>query len=191
MKNSETKDFVAYEYLSINVTSEKEALYTDCYENFGWKLTNSTSSNGLIDKEDYYINNSNVNGNRLVNLKFKRNRKIPNKAKVVTLQKKCESGLKELARLEREPNSKGSIYAVITSIIGTIFLAISVFCITAKTPFYILGVITGIVGLVGWFLAYPVYKKVKLKQEEINTSLIEEQYNIIYDSCEQAQKTLN
>lgn len=191
MKHSETKDFVAYEYLSINVTSEKEALYTDCYENFGWRLTNSASNNGLIDKEDYYINNYNINNNRLVNLKFKRDRKIPNKAKIINLQNKCENGLKELNRLEKEPSSKGSIYAVIISIIGTIFLAISVFAITASNPIYVLSVITGIIGLICWFLSYPVYKKIKTKQVLINTSLIEEQYNIIYDSCEQAQKLLN
>lgn len=190
MKNSETRDFVAYEYISINVTSSKEALYTDCYENFGWRLT-SNGSSGLVDKEDYYINNSNINGNKLVNLKFKRDRKIPNKAKIVTLQNKCENGLKELNRLEKEPNSKGSMYAVINSVIGTIFLAISVFSITATHPIYWLGVITGIVGLICWFLSYPIYKKIKVKQEAINTSLIEEQYTMIYDSCEQAQKLLN
>ena len=39
MKNSETKDFVAYEYLNISVKSDKEPLYTDCYEAFGWILT--------------------------------------------------------------------------------------------------------------------------------------------------------
>lgn len=191
MKNSETKDFVAYEYFSINVTSEKEELYIDCYENFGWTLTSSFNNNGLIDKEDYYINNSNVNAKKLVNLKFKRDRKIPNKAKIISLQKKCENGLKELNRLEKEPNSKGSIYAVILAVIGTIFLAISVFSITAINPNYIFGTIFGIIGLIGWILAYPVYKNIKIKQEQINTSLIEEQYNIIYDSCEQAQKLLN
>ena len=191
MKNSEMKVFVAYEYLSVNVVGDKEALAIDCYENFGWKLTSSVNNNGLVDKEDYYINNSNVNGNRLVNLKFKRDRKIPNKAKVVALQKKYENCLKELSRLEKEPNSKGTFYAVITSIIGTIFLAISVFCIMSVKPIYFLGFMIGIIGLVGWILAYPVYKKVKIKQEEINVSLIEEQYNIIYDSCEQAQKALN
>lgn len=191
MKNSETKDFVAYEYLSTNVTSDKEALYVDCYENFGWKLTSSNSNYGLVDKEDYYINNSNLNDNKLVNLKFKRDRKIPNKAKIISLQKKCENGLKELARLEKEPKSKGSFYAVISAIIGTIFLAISVFAITATNPIYVLSVITGIIGLVCWFISYPIYNQIKIKQEEINTSLIEEQYNVIYDSCEQAQKLLN
>lgn len=191
MKNSETKDFVAYEYISINVTSEKEALYTDCYENFGWRLTSSASNIGLVDQEDYYINNSNVNGNKLINLKFKRDRKIPNKAKVIALQNKCEKGLKELTRLEKEPNSKGSFYASLSATIGTVFLAVSVFAITATNPNYIIGILIGIIGLIAWCLSYPVYKKIKIKQETINTSLIEEQYNIIYDSCEQAQKLLN
>lgn len=191
MKNSETKDFVAYEYLSVNVTNEKENLYIDCYENFGWVLTNSTTHNGLVDRDDYYINNSNINSKKNINLKFKRDRKIPNKSKVVNLQKRCENGFRELERLEREPLSKGNIYAVTISVIGTIFLALSVFAITATNPFYILGVITGIIGLVCWFISYPIYKKIKLKQEGINVSLIEEQYNVIYDSCEQAQKLLN
>ena len=46
MKNSETKDFVAYEYLSLDVDSDKEPLYIDCYENFGWFLTNNSA---LVD----------------------------------------------------------------------------------------------------------------------------------------------
>ena len=190
MKNSETKDFVAYEYLSINVISEKEALYADCYENFGWILTNNNAG-ALVDREDYYINNSNINGKKLINLKFKRDRKIPNKAKIVTLQKKVESGLKKLEMLEKNPYSKGAMYATIVAVIGTIFLAISVFCITASKPLIIPGIINGIIGLIGWFLSYPVYKKIKVKQEEINTPLIEEQYNEIYNCCEQAQKLLN
>lgn len=43
MTNSETKDFVAYEYLSLNVKSEREPLYIDCYENFGWILINNAA----------------------------------------------------------------------------------------------------------------------------------------------------
>ena len=190
MKNSETKDFIAYEYLSINVVNEKETLYIDCYENFGWGLTNSSTINSLIDKEDYYINNTNIN-NKLINLKFKRDRKIPNKAKIINLQNKCENGLKELARLEKEPASKGSVYAVVNAIVGTIFLTVSVFAITSSTPLYMLCAITGFIGLINWLVSYPIYKKVKTKQEKINMPLIEEQYNVIYDSCEQAQKLLN
>lgn len=190
MQNSKNLDFVAYEYLSVNVPSEKEPLYIDCYENFGWRAVN-TQTSGLVDKEDYYINNSNVNGQKLVNIKFKRDRKIPNKAKIMSLQSKCEKALKNLTSLEKEPHRKGAIYASINAIVGTIFMAISVFAVSASTPNYILTAITGVIGLVIWCLSYVIYKKIKTKQEETNTSLIEEQYNIIYDSCEQAKKFLN
>lgn len=191
MKNVETKEFVAYEYLSINVKSNKEELYIDCYLNFGWKLTNSNNiNNSLVDKEDYYIN-SNLNDNKLVNLKFKRDRKIPNKEKIITLQRKCENALKELEKLEKEPSSKGTSYALIISVIGTIFLAISMFLITAANPLILLGVLTGIIGLIGWFLAYPLYKKAKSEFEDLNIPLIEEQYNVIYDTCKQARKLID
>ena len=146
MKNSETKDFVAYEYLSINVKSEKEPLYIDCYENYGWVLINNNAT--LLEDGDYYINNSYVN-NRLVNLKFKRDRKIKNKAKLQSLQRKMESSLKEMERLEKKPNTKGIIVSLSIGLIGTIFLAISVFAITASNPLYVISVITGIIGLGG------------------------------------------
>lgn len=189
MKNTETKEFIAYEYFSTNVESDKEALYIDCYENFGWTLINNISNNGLVDNEDYYINNYYIN--KLINLKFKRDRKIPNKAKIINYQKTCENSLKELSRLEKEPNKKGSIYAVINAIAGTIFITISVFSITATTPHIILGTITGIIGLIIWFLSYPIYKRIKINLEKTNTSLIEEEYNKIYNSCEQARKLLD
>lgn len=190
MQNSKNLDFVAYEYLNINVPSEKEPLYMDCYENFGWIPIN-TKNSGLVDKEDYYINNSNVNSNRLVNLKFKRDRKISNKGKVISLQKKCETALKKITILEKEPNKKGAIYASLNATVGTIFVAISVFAISAADPNYILTVISGTIGLAIWCLSYVIYKKIKTKYEQINSSIIEEQYNTIYDSCEQAQKLLN
>lgn len=188
MKNSETKDFVAYEYLSINVKSDKEPLYIDCYENFGWMLINNTA---LVDNEDYYINNINTNGNKLVNIKFKRDRKIKNKAELTSLQRKVETSLKEIERLEIEPSTKGMISAMTIGVIGTIFLAISVFSITASNPLYILGVICGIPGIIGWILPFFMYKKIKANKAQENITLIDEQYNIIYDACEKAKKLSN
>lgn len=188
MTNYETKDFVAYEYMSINVSSEKEPLYMDCYENFGWIFINGS---GLVDKEDYYINNSHVNGRKLVNLKFKRDRKIPNKVQIISLQKKCEIALKELNRLEKQPRSKATISAITIAMLGTVFMALSVFSITAINPIYILCVVCGVIGIVGWLLPYFVYKKEKLKKEQENIPLIEEQYNTIYNCCEQAKKLIN
>lgn len=188
MKNSETKDFVAYEYLSLEVDSDKEPLYIDCYENFGWILVNNSS---LVDKEDYFINNINLNNYRRVNIKFKRDRRIKNKGQLLTLQRKLEASLKEIERLESEPFSKGVISALSIGFIGTIFLAISVFAITATKPLYFIGILFGIVGIVGWILPFFVFKNKKLLEEKENVSLIDEQYNNIYDTCEQAKKLID
>lgn len=188
MKNSETKDFIAYEYLSLNVKAEKEPLYIDCYENFGWILINNTA---LVDKEDYYLNHYNIPDNRVVNIKLKRDRKIKNKAQLLSLQRKLEIALKEIEKLEKAPSTTGMIWAIMIGMIGTVFLAISVFAITATNPLYILGTIFGIIGIVGWILPYFIYKEIKDKHEKENVTLIEEQYNTIYDSCSQAKKLID
>lgn len=188
MKNSETKDFIAYEYLSLNVKTEQEPLYIDCYETFGWVLVNNTA---LIDKEDYYINNFNINKNQVINIKFKRDRRIKNKVQLLSLQRKLETALKELSKLERQPYTAGIITSLTIGLIGTVFLAISVFALTVTTPFYFLGILAGIIGLFGWTIGFLSFGKVKAKKETENIPLIEEQYNIIYDSCEQAKKLSN
>ena len=69
----EEKEKIQYEYLSINVKSKIEPMIMDTYETFGWK---TITSSALTDKEDYYINNTRTNGEKLVNIKFKRDRKI-------------------------------------------------------------------------------------------------------------------
>lgn len=188
MKNIETKDYVAYEYMSINVESINEPLYIDCYESFGWILVNNT---GLIDKEDYFINNANVNNKKLVNLKFKRDRKIKNKVMLNDLQRQLEKALKEIDRLISEPNRKGIISSLGIGLFGTIFLAISVFSIVGDKIYYIPFILGGILGLIGWILPYFIYKRVKDSKEKENISLIDEQYNVVYDTCEQANKLTN
>lgn len=183
MKNSETKDFVAYEYLSLNIKIEKEPLYVDCYENFGWTLVNNTA---LIDNEDYYINNYNVNSKKVINLKFKRDRKINNKMELQSLQRKMESNLKEIERLEEEPTIKGTIKGIISGVIGTVFLVFS-----TLPPQQIINVFSGAIGTVGCILALFIYKREQRRIEKENISLIEEQYNTLYDNCERAKKLID
>jgi uncharacterized membrane protein YeaQ/YmgE (transglycosylase-associated protein family) len=188
MNNNEKKDFIAYEYLSLNVENEKEPLYVDCYENFGWQPIISTA---LVDKEDYYINHSNTNEKKLINIKFKRDRRIKNKNELLSLQIKMENALNEINRLEHEPNKSGMIYSMITGVIGTVFLGFSTFAITATNPLIVPCIIFGVIGIVGWILPYFVYNKVRNKKKNENISPIEEQYNIVYDSCEQAKKLVD
>lgn len=185
----ENKDHIQYEYLSINVKSKFDPMIIDTYENFGWKII---SSSALTDKDDYYINNVGLNGEKLVNIKFKRDRKIRNKEKLNTLQRKCEEALKKIDKLEREPHLKGTMYSLTVSMIGCVFLAISVFIITGSNEIrdYVISMPIGIVGLVCWVLSYFRYTKTKTKLEDKNHPLVEEQYDIIYNACDEAQKLI-
>ena len=188
MKNSVTRDFIAYDYLSLDVPINKEQLYIDCYQSFGWILV---SYNPISTMQDYYINNHNINIEKLVNIKFKRDRKIKNKVKLLTLQRNMEISLKKLNQLERQPELIGIMYSMTIGIIGTIFSIFSILSITANTPLYIPFVLNGIIGIIGLVLPYFVYNKSKIKKQEQNKILIEGQLNHIYDSCEEANNLIN
>lgn len=175
-------DYIAYEYISINVKSDLEPMYIDCYENFGWI---PVKNNG---KRDYYIN-SYTNQN-IVNIKFKRDRKIQHKEELQKLQKKCEEAFVEVDRLEKRPQSVATIYSLIVAFIGIVFMAISVFSITGEKVVWVPAILGGILGIIGWTLPYFVYKNVKNKAETENKAKIEEQQNIIYETCEQARYIL-
>lgn len=185
----ENKEHIQYEYLSINVKSKQEPMIMDTYENFGWKVI---SSSALTDKEDYYINNTGINGEKLVNIKFKRDRKIKNKDKLNILQRKCEETFKKIDKLEKEPNMKGTIYSLCIAMLGCAFLAVSVFIISgnAELKDYVISMPIGIVGLVCWILSYFKYVKTKRKIEEKNHTPIENLHEEIYTACEEAQKLI-
>lgn len=177
------EDYIAYEYKSINVKSELEPMYIDCYENFGWVLINNTG------KRDYYIN-SNPNLD-IVNIKFKRNRKIKNKEKLQELQEECEKAFLTVDKLEKRPHSLATTYSLIVSFIATVFITISVFAITGEKVIWFPAIFCGAIGIAGWIAPYFVYKKIKNKTKAENKAKIEEQENIIYDTCEQARKILS
>ena len=182
---------IQYEYLSINVKSKLEPMIMDTYENFGWKRI---SSSALTDKEDYYINNTGMNGEKLVNIKFKNGRKMKNKDKLNALQKNCEETFKKVDKLEREPHAKGTAYSLIIAMLGCVLLAISVFMITGEGEIgiidYAVSTPIGIVGIICWILAYFGYVKTKEKIEEKNQPVIEQLQEEIYDACEEAQKLM-
>lgn len=181
MEKSEVKDFIAYEYLSLNVKEDNITMYIDCYENFGWVV--------VSNDHDYYINLQ-LNTSNSFKINFKRDRKIKSKKELNNLQRKMETSLNNLEKLKKEPNNMGTIASLIVGFIGTIFMALSVFSITINEPLIVLCVIFGVIGLIGWILPYFVYKKIKFKKINKNNSLIEEQYDELNDICEQANNLL-
>jgi hypothetical protein len=166
--------FVAYEYKEILVRPDVKSLYEDCYPSFGWILEGNSSL---------------IPGISSVSLKFKRSRKIRNKAELTRLQRQFESSVKEIENWENSKAVKAQIIAFTIGIIGVAFIAGSVFAsLRSLIP---LMVILAIPGFAGWVLSYFCYTRILKKRIDTVTPLIEQQYDAIAETCEKANSLLD
>lgn len=169
-------EFRAYEYATITAPRENEVLYADCYTSFGW-----------IESEGRGM--ASLNPDK-VSLRLKRDRKLKNRSEVNVLQRKCESALSAIDALEHKKTTRAIITALCFGIVGTVFMALSVFNIAVFTANIPLCIIFGVLGFAGWGLGYLSYVKVKSAQAAKTAPLIDAQYDIVYDACEQANALL-
>lgn len=172
-KEMQNSGFVAYEYLSVEVASAKEALYADCYKNFGW----------IPDGRE-----AGLGGAFKITLKFKRDRKIARKQELVKLQSKCENSLKQIERLENSKTAAAMGVSIGVGFLGTAALAGSMFCFLA--PLYVPFAILGAAGLALWAVPYFIYKSIKKNKTIKCNPIIDKEYDVIYDICEQGNKQL-
>lgn len=70
MENS-GRNYIGYEYLEVAVAKTQAQIFSDGYLNFGWEL---------VGQETTVANNQ-------LNLKFRRDRKLKNKAELTRLQR--------------------------------------------------------------------------------------------------------
>ena len=175
MEDNKMKEnsFIGYEYRSIDVKKSMASLYVDGYENFGWKLEGS----------EYPIT-----GVETVTLKFKRDRKICNKAELTRLQRNFDACVSEIQSLEGSKYLKASVAAYSVGIVGTAFMAGSVFAVTSNL--IVPCIILAVPAFIGWALPYFLYKNISKKRTEEITPLIEKKYDDIYSICEKANALL-
>jgi len=168
-----SEGFVGYEYKEVAVSRNMEGVYADAYPSFGWTLDGSSNSAISIST---------------VNLKFKRDRKIRNKAELTRLQRQFESNAREIETLEQSKTTKASIVAFTIGLLGTALMTGSVFAVLANmVP---LCIILAVPAFVGWVLPYLSFNKLKAKRTEVVTPLIDQQYDAIYDACQKAHGLL-
>lgn len=84
-----------------------------------------------------------------------------------------------------------TVYALIIGILGTAFMACSVFAVTSQPPHIVLCILFAIPGFIGWILPYFIFKKTVRRQTEKLMPLIEEKYNEIYEICEKGNRLLH
>lgn len=84
-----------------------------------------------------------------------------------------------------------TMYAIILGVIGTAFMAGSVFAVTAQPPCYILCILLAVPGFLGWIFPHFLYKKIAGKQTEKITPLIEAKCGEICEICGKGNKLLH
>lgn len=172
MKNE--NNFIGYEYKGITVNRSMESVYTDGYADFGWVLDSSTPSS--------------LQGLTSVTLKFKRDRKIRNKAELTRIQRQFDSCVAEIESLERSKTNGAMIAAFSIGIVGTAFMAGSVFSeLAGMLP---LSIILAIPAFIGWILPYFSYNNIRRNKIAKVSPLIDNQNDKIYEVCEKANALL-
>lgn len=174
MSETEKNNFIGYEYKDITVKRDMEALYVDSYPYFGWVLDGTSPA---------------VKGLTHVTLKFKRDRKIKNKAELTRLQHQFESHAKEIERLEMSKVVGASIVAYVIGVIGTAFMAGSVFSYLANM--LLLSIILAVPAFIGWIIPYFCYVRIRNKKTDKVAPMIDQQYDAIYEVCQKGNALLN
>ncbi|MGN0552312.1 MAG: hypothetical protein ACI4I1_02940 [Oscillospiraceae bacterium] len=169
--------FVGYEYRDVTVKRNMASVIVDGYENFGWEVDSTGETIDNLTTIDKMV------------IKFKRDRKIRNKAELTRLQRNFDACISDIDSLEKSKFVKPSVVAYLVGIIGTAFMAGSVFCVIASK--IIPCIILAVPAFIGWVLPYFLYKSILKKKTEEVTPLIDEKYDEIYTVCEKANALLD
>lgn len=169
------RNYKLYEYKELAVSEEKAGFYLDSYASFGWEL------------DDNFPPKTSMN---VVNFHLKRDRKIANKAELTRLQRNFEANIEQLREMERAKTSTASIWAMSIGLIGTAFIAGSVFAIVGQMPHYALSVLLAVPGFAGWAAPIFVHRKVRASQARKLAPYIEEKTEELYALCEKGQALL-
>ena len=173
MKNE--SNYIGYEYRDISVNGDMESLYVDSYECFGWQFEGRQPSLMGITSGT-------------VILKFKRDRKVLNKAELTRLQRHFDSCVSEITRMEQSKTNYASVVAFTIGIIGTAFMAGAVFSYLANL--IVLCIVLAVPAFVGWIVPYFAYLSTFEKKKTKVAPLIESKYDEIYEVCEKANGLL-
>jgi len=169
-ENNVSNKFMMNEYIDVNVNQNLVQLCSNCYKELGWHVINTSSA---VDS---------------VTIKMQRDRKIKNRAALCDLQRKCEQAFTSIEKLERTKTSKATGISLGIGIIGTAFMAGSVFAYLASMIVFC--IILAIPAFVGWALPYFFYKKIYNETSTKVNVMIDHNYDVIYDSCEKASHLL-
>ena len=106
------------------------------------------------------------------------------------LQRNFDSCIEQLEALERSKTSSPTITALITGLVGTAFMALSTFAVTAEPPNVLLCILFAVPGFIGWILPVYLYRNLVFAKKKKLEPLIEQKYDEIYEICEKGNHLL-
>ena len=168
-------NFTSYEYKELTVPGSKASFYLDCYESFGWQ-----------QEENFPPHEA---GGRIT-FRLKRSRKLVNKTELTRLQRHFEANMEELDALEHSKTSTAAIWALCIALLGTAFMAGSVFAVVATPPRIVLSIVLAVPAFAGWIAPYFVYRRVRAEKTRKVSPFMEEKMEEIYSLCEKGQSLL-
>lgn len=168
-ENEHQPSYVMYEYKEICAKGERASLLTDCYQSLGWELEKEITSERIM---------------------LRRNRKIMNKTELTRLQRNMEACVTEIDSLQKSKTSKATVTALILGLVGTAFMAGSVFAVTSVPPIVWLCILLAVPAFILWILAPILYPKIVAKRTKTVNELIEQKYDEIYEICKKGSALL-
>lgn len=175
MEQEKKSPYVGYEYKEVTVKSDQASLHMDCYENFGW------------EPDDHIVTTGQAH---MITLRMKRDRKIVNKMELTRLQRNFEACANEIDKLEQSKTAAATLWSLVVGMIGTAFMAGSVFAVTHEPPIYWLCILLAVPGFLGWIFPYFVYRHKMTAQTKKIQPIIEAKQDEIYEICKKGHDLL-
>lgn len=169
---SDRKNYVGYEYYEIHADSSKVSFYLDSYACFGWQQ----DPNSQIRET----------GNCIIRLK--RDRRIMNRQELTRLQRHFEDCVSQIRQMEQRKASAGRAAAITAGVLGTAFMAGSVFAVTAQPPVIWLCILLAVPGFAGWILPVYLYRYFLKRETQRIEPLIGAKMDEIYEICEKGYR---
>ncbi|MGN1100150.1 MAG: hypothetical protein ACI4S9_07360 [Christensenellales bacterium] len=168
---------VTYDYKTVKVKREAEAMYCDVYANFGWELTNSRMADASLTS---------------VYLSFKRDRAIGKKPELIKISAAADASLNKISALQRKKRDAGTAWGVSVGTIGVLTFGGGMsMCLLLKGTGYLIGGIgLGLLGAALCAAGFFLYKRINGKAEAELAPKIETETDKVSCLCEEANKII-
>ncbi len=171
------KDFVSYEYRTVNVKPKDRIKAADMYEAFGWEIT--AVSDSPIGE---------------VTLSLRRDRKQRHKQELNKLERQAEETFDQINGLQKSKTLGASIFSYVFGVVAALVLGGGMclcMLIENSVPALVGGIILGLCGIALCAVNYPIYKKFASKKTKQVLPIIDQTEEKLANIMEKGNDLLN